>query len=95
MFIRKTVATFDEKGSYGNGNSEGGNNVILITNRNCDEGKNFGPTWRKASNFSGSQFFDGFLYGNEDSNGTLTGIYAHVLYIQVIDILFMLIECFK
>ena len=79
IFTRKTVAIFDERGSFSNGNSEGGNDVILINNKKCSEEKNHGPTWRKASNYSGCQFSDGFLYGHEDSNGELTGVYAYVL----------------
>ena len=51
IFSRKTVAIFNERGSFSNGNSEGGNDVILINNKKCSEEKNHEPPWRKASNF--------------------------------------------
>ena len=73
FFLRKTLVTFDEKDHYGNGKCNTNDIVGYISNIKCDEVKRYGPAWRKTSNFSGTQFFDGFLYGYEDQNGELTG----------------------
>ena len=76
FFLRKTLVTFDEKDHYGNGKCNTNDIVGYISNIKCDEEKRYGPAWRKTSNFSGTQFFDGFLYGYEDQNGELTGHYC-------------------
>ena len=73
FFLRKTLVTFDEKDHYGNGKCNTNDIVGYISNIKCDEEKHYGPAWRKTSNCSGTQFFDGFLYGYEDQNGELTG----------------------
>ena len=73
FFLRKTLVTLDEKDHYGNGKCNSSDIVDYISNIKCDEEKRYGPVWRKTSNFSGTQFFDGFLYGYEDRNGELTG----------------------
>ena len=73
FFLRKMLVTFDEKDHYGNGKCNSNDIVDYISNIKCDEEKRYGPVWRKTSNFSGTQFFDGFLYGYEDRNGELTG----------------------
>ena len=75
FFLRKTLVTFDKKDHYGNGKCNGNDIVGYISNIKCNEEKRYGPAWRKTSNFSGTQFFDGFLYGYEDRNGELTGYY--------------------
>ena len=77
-FLRKMLVTFEEKDYYGNGRFNGNDIVGYISNIKCEEEKHYGPSWRKPSNFSGTQFFDGFLYGYEDQNGELTGYYACV-----------------
>ena len=74
-FLRKTVLEFKRKGTRGEVLANG---VQFIANRDCSKKRHIGPTWRKTSNFSGSQFNDGFLYGFEDDNGDLTG--AYVIY---------------
>ena len=71
FFLRKTLLTFDDD----NGKCNGNHIVGYISNIKCDEEKHYGPAWRKTSNFSGTQFFDGFLYGYEDRTGELTGYY--------------------
>ena len=78
FFLRKTIVTTDEKDHYGNGEPNGNVIVGYIANIKCDEERRYGPVWRKSSNFSGTQFFDGFLYGYEDQNGELTGYYAYI-----------------
>ena len=50
-----------------------GDIVQFIANSDCANKRNIGPTWRKASKFSRTQFDDGFLYGIEDDSGKLTG----------------------
>ena len=75
FFLRKTLVTFEEKHHCGNGRRNDNDIVGYISNIKCDEEKRYGPAWRKTSNFSGTQFFDGFLYGYEDQNGELTGYY--------------------
>ena len=76
FFLRKTLVTFEEKDNYGNGKPNGNEIVGYISNIECEDDKHYGPVWKKTSNFSGTQFFDGFLYGYEDQNGELTGFYA-------------------
>ena len=78
FFLRKTIVTAHEKDHFGNGETNDNNIVGYISNIKCDEEKRYGPAWRKSSNFSGTQFFDGFLYGYEDQNGELTGYYAYI-----------------
>ena len=75
FFLRKTLVTFNKKNPQGSGKCDGNDIVGYISNIKCDEEKHYGPAWRKTSNFSGTQFFDGFLYGYEDQNGELTGHY--------------------
>ena len=48
--------------------------VKFIANKDCLTDKTYGPTWRKTSTFSSTQFHDGFLYGIEDETGELTGM---------------------
>ena len=48
--------------------------IKFIANKDCLADRTYGPTWRKPSIFSSTQFHDGFLYGIEDENGELTGI---------------------
>ena len=78
FFLRKMLLTFEEKDHYGNGRFNGNDIAGYISNIKCDDETHYGPTWRKTSNFSGTQFFDGFLYGYEDQNGELTGYHACV-----------------
>ena len=49
--------------------------IVYIGNKNCLNKKTYGPIWKLASPnlMSGNQFHDGFLYGTEAENGTLTG----------------------
>ena len=65
FYLKKTVQQGYNKGE--------GLIIQYIANLNCSSKKHFGPTWRKAGVISGIQFHDGFLYGIEDENGTLTG----------------------
>ena len=64
--------------------------VAIITNSRCNKTKHFGPIWKKASMFSGSQFNDGFLYGIQNAEGELIGKYK-ISYIinssSIVDIL--------
>jgi hypothetical protein len=48
--------------------------VKFIANTDCLKGRPYGPTWRKPSTISSTQFHDGFLYGIEDEMGELTGM---------------------
>jgi hypothetical protein len=73
FFLRKTVLVFETKNKRGGVTGEG---VRYISNRDCSRKMHVGPTWRKTSTFSNTQFHDGFLYGIEDDNGGLTGRYA-------------------
>ena len=72
-FLRKTILNFKTKNTRG---KVLGNGVQFIANRDCSRKRHIGPTWRKTSTFSGTQFNDGFLYGVEDDNGDLTGGYV-------------------
>ena len=72
-FLTKTVLEFKKKSIHGKILGDG---VQFISNTDCLKKKNIGPTWRKTSIFSGTQFNDGFLYGIEDDNGELTGVYS-------------------
>ena len=56
------------------------NNIVkYIGNKNCLSAKSFGPVWKIAGGINRSrphirdQFHDGFLYGVEAANGTMTG----------------------
>ena len=73
FFLRKTVSKFEIRSKSG---KIIGDFVTSISNRNCSTNKHIGPTWRKPSTYSNTQFHDGFLYGIEDDNGELTGWYA-------------------
>ena len=79
FFLRKRLVTFEERDNYGNGKPNGNEILGYISNIECEKDKHYGPVWKKASNFSGTQFFDGFLYGYEDQNGELTGFYAFTI----------------
>ena len=72
-FLEKTLLEFEMKNEHGNVIENG---VQFIANRDCSKDRHIGPTWRKTSNISGSQFNDGFLYGVEDDIGDLTGAYS-------------------
>ena len=52
------------------------NIVKYIGNKNCVNKKSQGPVWQLAASHPHmlDQFHDGFLYGIEDENGTMTGI---------------------
>ena len=71
IFLRKTVLGFEKQDSYGRTEGDG---VQYIAVRDCLNQKHVGPSWRKTSIFSRSQFHDGFLYGIEDEYGELTGV---------------------
>lgn len=58
------------------------NIVRYIGNVNCTLKTSFGPTWRTAGEISKDQFHDGFLYGVEDENGTLTGLLLIIVVYQ-------------
>jgi hypothetical protein len=73
FFLRKTVSKYQLMNTQCKIIGDG---VTLISNRNCSINKHIGPTWRKASPFSKTQFNDGLLYGIEDDNGELTGLYV-------------------
>ena len=51
--------------------------VRYIGNVDCLSKRTLGPIWKTAGTVSGHQFHDGFLYGQEDENGTLTGMFAN------------------
>ena len=71
-FLRKTVLQFEPTSRLvtSHGTRSG---VQYIANKDCTRKRHIGPTWRKMSNVSGTQFHDGFLYGIEDGDGELTG----------------------
>ena len=73
FFLRKTVSKYQMMSKSGKNIGDG---VMFISNRNCSTNRHIGPTWRKSSTYSRSQFDDGFLYGIEDDNGELTGWYT-------------------
>ena len=53
------------------------NNIVkYIGNKNCLNRKTFGPIWKIAAlrPYMKNQYHDGFLYGTEAENGTLSGI---------------------
>ena len=54
------------------------NLVKYIGNKNCENKKSHGPVWKLASPLPHmlDQFHDGFLYGTEAENGTMTGMYS-------------------
>ena len=64
-FRKKAVSMFEDKWKK--------DGITYIANMDCTRNQTFGPTWRKPSTFSSTQFQDGFLYGIEDINGELTG----------------------
>ena len=48
--------------------------VRYIGNMNCTTKNSIGPTWRTAGTISNNQYYDGFLYGQEDEKGNLSGM---------------------
>ena len=48
-----------------------------IANIDCRNGRTVGKLWKTAGTVSNHQFADGFLYGQEDKKGTLSGMNAH------------------
>ena len=78
IFIEKTLIWFE-----GKKDSVMGENTFiqLIANNLCSERKHFGPLWKKASTFSGTQFHDGFLYGVDNKEEKITG-YVFYIYIK-------------
>ena len=77
--IKKTLLMFDEKDIITNKTI--GRGMQFIGNIDCSNLKHVGPTWRKPSLFSMRQFHDGFLYGEEDSRGELTGSFTKLIKI--------------
>ena len=54
------------------------NLVKYIANKNCENKKSDGPVWQLAASLPHmlDQFHDGFLYGREAKNGTMTGMHG-------------------
>ena len=50
------------------------NIVRYIANVNCLSQRTLGPVWKAAGTKGNPQLHDGFLYGNEDEKGTLSGM---------------------
>ena len=70
FFLRKTILQLETAGKKVEGTSSP---IQYIANRDCTQNIHIGPTWRKGSVVSGTQFHDGFLYGLEDGDRELTG----------------------
>ena len=51
--------------------------VRYIANIDCRNERTVGKLWKTAGRVSNHQFADGFLYGEEDEEGTLSGMKAH------------------
>lgn len=47
--------------------------IRYISNFDCLTNHSIGPVWKTAGTISRKQFNDGFLYGHESKEGTLTG----------------------
>ena len=69
--LTKRIVMFGAK--YKNGSFEN-RGINSISNYDCSIKRNIGPSWKKASVFSVTQFHDGFLYGMGDENGNPTKI---------------------
>ena len=52
--------------------------VRYIGNVNCTSKNSTGPTWRTAGTISNNQYYDGFLYGQEDEKGKFSGMNLHL-----------------
>ena len=72
FFIRKILIQYELRKKSFLGESKV---VAIIANSRCNKTKHFGPIWKKASMFSGTQFHDGFLYGIQNAEGELIGKY--------------------
>ena len=55
-------------------NGNAGIGVEYIANLDCSSKQSIGPTWMKPTNYSSNLFEDGFLYGQENALGEMTGI---------------------
>ena len=82
-FLRKRVVEFEMKDEFGKRIGDG---VQYIANMDCSKITPVGPTWRKASLFSSSQFHDGFLYGIEDDDGEMTGMPFSMNILEITEI---------
>ena len=54
-------------------NGNAGIGVEYISNLDCSTKQSIGPTWMKPSNYSSNLLEDGFLYGQENDLGEMTG----------------------
>ena len=81
FFINKILVQYELKKKSFLGESKV---VAIIKNSRCNNNKHFGPIWKKASMFSGSQFHDGFLYEIQNADGELIGKYkiSHIINIS-------------
>ena len=55
-------------------NGNAGIGVEYIANLDCFTKQSIGPSWKKPTNYSSNLFEDGFLYGQENALGEMTGI---------------------
>ena len=79
IFLGKTVLEFETQNKWDNTRNVISGGVYYISNSDCSKQRDVGPKWRKASLFSNKQFDDGFLYSNEEYNGSFTGLYLYVV----------------
>ena len=51
--------------------------IRFISNFDCDVNHSIGPVWQTAGTISRSQFQDGFLYGNDNKEAKMTGMWIY------------------